>query len=84
MSDKDQKSYLFDKPENVKRLLNGFYAICILLVIADFIIYRHTTMEWENIPAFYAIYGFVACVLLVVVAKKMRTIVMRKEDYYDE
>jgi len=84
MSDKDQKKYLFDKPGNVKRLLNGFYVVCILLVIADFIIYRHTTMEWENIPAFYAIYGFVACVLLVVLAKKMRTVVMRKEDYYDE
>lgn len=84
MSEKDQKLYLFDKPENVKRLLNGFYVICIILVIADFIIHRHTTMAWENIPAFYAIYGFVACVLLVVLAKNMRKVVMRKEDYYDE
>ena len=84
MSDKDQKIYLFDKPENVKRLLNGFYVVCVILVIADFIIHRHTTMEWEKIPAFYAMYGFVACVLLVVLAKIMRKILMRKEDYYDE
>ena len=84
MSDKDQKTYLFDKPENVNRLLNGFYVVCAILVIADFIIHRHITMKWENIPAFYAIYGFVACVLLVILAKKMRKIVMRKEDYYDE
>ena len=84
MADKDQKTYLFDKPENVKRLLNGFYVFCIILIIADFIIHRHTTMAWENIPAFYAIYGFVACVLLVVIAKMMRKVVMRKEGYYDE
>ena len=24
----DEKVYLFDKPKNVSRLLNGFYAIC--------------------------------------------------------
>ena len=84
MSEKDQKSYLFDKPENVKRLFKGFYTICIALIIADFIIHRHTTMAWEKIPAFYAIYGFVACVLLVIIAKMMRKVVMRKENYYDE
>ena len=84
MADENQKTYLFDKPENVSRLLNGFYAICVILVIADFIFHRHIGFGWEEIPAFYAIYGFVACVVLVVIAKKMRKIVMRKEDYYDE
>lgn len=84
MSAKDQKAHLFDKPENVKRLLKGLYVICIILVIVDFIIHRHTTMGWEKIPAFYAIYGFVACVVLVVIAKRMRKVVIRKENYYDE
>jgi len=31
---------------------------------------------------FYALYGFVACVLLVLLAKEMRKLVMRNEDYY--
>ncbi len=84
MSEPDQKTHLFDNPRNVERLLRGLYAICILLVIADFIIHRHTTMAWEKIPAFYAIYGFTACVVLVIVAKLMRKVVMRKENYYDE
>lgn len=84
MSETDKKTHIFDNPRNVERLLKGFYAICILLIIADFVIHRHTTMGWEKIPAFYAIYGFAACVLLVVVAKMIRKVVMRKEDYYDE
>jgi len=84
MSKKANDTHIFDNPRNVERLLYGFYAICIILVAADFIIHRHITMEWEKIPAFYAIYGFIACVLLVIVAKLMRKVLMRKENYYDE
>ncbi len=84
MAEKNQKTYLFDKPRNVKRLLNGFYIICVLLVIADFILHRHIELAWEKIPAFYAIYGFIACVVLVLIAKQMRKVLMRRENYYDE
>ena len=80
---KDEKTYLFDNPRNVSRLLSGFYIVCGILFVADFIVHRHTVHPWESVPGFYAIYGFVACVLLVVVAKEMRKLLMRKEDYYD-
>ena len=79
----DEKTYLFDKPRNVSRLLLGFYVICGGLFLADFIAHRHTAHPWEGIPGFYAIYGFVACVVLVLIAKEMRKVLMRKEDYYD-
>ncbi len=84
MSEQDQKQYFFDKPENVTRLLRGFYAICLILLAADFVVHRHIYLVWEKIPVFYALYGFVACVLLVVLAKQMRKVIMRKEDYYDD
>jgi hypothetical protein len=84
MSDENEKTHIFDKQENVDRLLKGFYVICVLLALADFVVHRHTGFDWEKIPAFYAIYGFVACVLLVLIAKQMRKVLMRKEDYYDE
>lgn len=74
----------FDKPKNVKIILNVFYAICVVLVILDFVIHRHIYLSFEEIPAFYAIYGFVACVVLVVLAKLMRLVLMRDEHYYDE
>ncbi len=84
MSDEKEKIHIFDRQENVDRLLKGFYAICILLVLVDFVVHRHIGFNWEKIPAFYAIYGFVACVLLVLIAKKIRNVVMRTEDYYDD
>jgi len=81
MAEKDDKKYFFDKPKNIRWMMRSFYAICILLVIADFII---IPLDGETVPAFYAIFGFVACVVLVVLAKAMRKVVMRQEDYYDE
>lgn len=83
MSEQEEKGY-FDKPENIQKMLKVFYVLCGLLVIIDFIVHRHIYHDWENIPAFYAIYGFVGCVVLVVIAKKMRNFLMRGEDYYDE
>jgi hypothetical protein len=39
---------------------------------------------WDAIPGFYAFYGFVGCILIVVVSKWFgKKIVFRDEDYYD-
>jgi cytochrome c oxidase subunit IV len=81
---KDGKQYYFDKPENVQKILRVFYVICGLLFAADFVIHRHVYHSWENLPGFYAIYGFVACVVLVLIAVEMRKVLMRSEDYYED
>ena len=78
----NEKKYLFDDPNNIKRLLHIFYACCVVLVILDFVIHRHIYHSWENVWAFYPIYGFVGCVVLVVIATWMRTFLMREESYY--
>jgi len=79
----NEKSYLFDNPRNVSYLIRGLYIICALLFIADFIVHRHTVHPWEGFLGFYAIYGLVACVILVLISTEIRKVVMRKEDYYD-
>ncbi len=83
MQQRDEKQYLFDKQANVDRLLRGFYILCGILFALDFVVHRHVYLDWERLPGFYAIFGFVACVLLVLIAKEMRKVLMRKEDYYD-
>ena len=79
----DEKVYFFDKAENVDRFLMVFYVVCGVLLLLDFIVHRHTMHDWEKLPGFYAIFGFVAFVMLVIVSKLMRKLLMRKEDYYD-
>ena len=67
----------------VKRLLRVFFVISALLFLVDFFIDRKIHQPAERIPGFYALYGFVGCVVLVLVAKELRKVVMRPEDYYD-
>jgi hypothetical protein len=38
----------------------------------------------EELPAFYAFYGFAALVGVVVLAKSLRQLVGRSEDYYQQ
>ena len=79
----DDKEYYLDKPENIQRLLKVFYVICVLLFVADFFVDRHTKIALEEFPAFYAVFGFVAFVVLVIGSIALRKLIMRKEDYYD-
>ena len=81
---KKKKTHFFDKKENIKKILYVFYALCALLFAADFVIHRHIYHSWEELPGFYAIFGFVACVVLVLLATQMRKLLMRGEDYYEK
>lgn len=82
MAEKD-KRHMFDNPRNVRRVVYALFAICALTFAGDFFVERHVDHPWEVLFGFYAVYGFVACVLLVLVAKEMRKVLMRKEDHYD-
>jgi hypothetical protein len=79
----DERQHIFDNPKNVDRLVNIFYVCCVILFLLDFPIHRHISHPWEVIPGFHALYGFAACWILVVIAKQMRRVLMRDEDYYD-
>ncbi|MDX9708133.1 MAG: hypothetical protein RBT64_01145 [Trichloromonas sp.] len=81
---REEKPGIFDNPRNVQRLLQGFYSCVVILLLVDLFYHKHALFPWEEKFGFYAIYGFVACVILVLVAKYiLRPLVMRKEDYYD-
>jgi membrane protein YdbS with pleckstrin-like domain len=78
------KTHIFDKQENINRLLRIFFAVLVVLLAIEFFVHKHAYFPWEEWPEFYAIFGFVACVILVLVAKYvLRPLVKRKEDYYD-
>jgi hypothetical protein len=72
-----------DRPANRRLIRRILYAACALLVAADFVVSRHIYTAVERVPAFYALYGFVALVGVVLAAKGLRLLVKRDEEYYD-
>jgi hypothetical protein len=67
---------------SVRRVLYTLYTCCAALLVIDFLYHRHSVHPWESGWGFYAVYGFVGCVLLVLIAKLLRKLVKRPEDYY--
>lgn len=80
---KTERVYWLDHKRNVDKIFYGLVAVCIALFSADFFYHKHVNFPFENWPGFFAWYGFTCCVALVLLAKQMRKIVMRREDYYD-
>lgn len=80
---KDEKPHIFDNPRNVRRVIHALIGACVLSILAQLFIPIHAEHSWEALFGFYGIYGFVACVLLVLIAKELRKVLMRSEDYYD-
>ena len=69
-----------------KKVFKGVVYVAMgLLVIADFIIPKHHAIfPWDEIPGFSAVYGFISCVVIIVVSKFIGKVWLQKsEDYYD-
>lgn len=79
----NEKPRWLDKSENVKKLYLTVWAIGIVLLVLDLVIHRHAETRFDDWFGFYCIFGFVACVSLVITAKALRRILMRPEDYYE-
>ena len=79
----EEKKYWLDDHGNIKKVIITLFVVCGLLFIADFFYHKHSYFAAEDFFGFYAIFGFVVCVALVLAAKWMRALLMRPEDYYD-
>jgi hypothetical protein len=85
-----EKLHIWDDPRNVRTLIRGFFVLAGLVFLLDIwflFVHKHASFEHGELPietwfGFYSVYGFVSCVLLVVVAKQLRRILMRDENYY--
>lgn len=80
---KSGRTYWLDRPENVAKLYYGVWILGAVLVALDFAVHRHDDIAFAETIGFYALYGFVACVLLVITAKGLRVLLKRPEDYYE-
>ena len=78
-----EKRYWLDEPRNVSKLVLALIVVCAGLFFADGFYEKHGEVAVEYLFGFYGIFGFAGSIALVLVAKWLRTVVMRPEDYYD-
>ena len=81
--DPNENAYWLDDRSNVDFLVRVFYVVCAVLVLIDVFVDKHGPFSVVHWFGFYGWFGFIACVTLVLVAKQLRRVVMRPEDYYD-
>jgi hypothetical protein len=71
-----------------KDLFHAFYICLFACVVAELCVllflHPHVTFWWEEIPGFNAIYGFISCAILILVAKALGHWLKKEEDYYEE
>lgn len=78
------KSHWLDEPRHVKLLWRIFLAVLVLIVAVGALIPLHPHFEIESTFGFYAWFGFLACGVMIVVAKAMALLLRRPDTYYRE
>lgn len=73
----------FDSKRAGDRAIQILVTVCMLLVAGDFFYDKHGHYAAEEWLGFYALYGALSIVGIVLLARVLRRIVMRDEDYYD-
>jgi hypothetical protein len=74
-------------PANSRTLKRLSYLALVLVVVADFLVHReHAIYFWDKLPGWGALYGFISCVVIILVSKFLghQGGIMQGEDYYDD
>ncbi len=79
----NEKRYWLDQPGNVKKVVWTLWGICGVLLVADLVYQKHAVYDWEALPFFFPVFGFLAGTVIVLGAKELRKVIKRDEDYYD-
>jgi len=93
----DERPRWLDDMANVRKVYLSLWGVCAALLVGGQALLvwarrhdaahaaeagSHAGFAFESWPGFYAFFGFVACVALVLAAKELRKLVMRPESYY--
>lgn len=75
--------FLVRKARTLRWIMIG---ILVMLVVLDVLIpAKYERFPWDGIGGFGAVYGFVSCVLIIVVSKALGyALLYRDENYYDD
>jgi len=83
MTDRDESHWL-TRPATIKKLWWIFSGILALTVLAQLVWYVKGYFTVDGWFGFGAVYGFVSCLIMVLVAKGLGFVLKRPNDYYAE
>jgi hypothetical protein len=72
------------RPRTIRRLWQAFIAVLALTVLAEIAIEAHPHFAVERLFGFNALYGFLACAVLILVAKGIGIVLKRPDTSYDD
>jgi drug/metabolite transporter (DMT)-like permease len=76
--------FLRNRLKTVVRVCFGLLAL-LILVDAFLVDKEHAHTAVEHVPAFWAVFGFLGCVIIILASKWFgHAGIMTREDYYDE
>ena len=74
----------FTKTKHANKIFLGLALLCFVLFLSDFTYNKHGHFHIEEIPGFYGAYGFFMFTALILVAKALRLLIKRPENYYGD
>jgi hypothetical protein len=72
------------RPRTIRRVWQAFVAVLALTVVAELAIEAHPHFAVERLFGFGALYGFLACAALILLAKGIGLVLKRPDTYYDD
>lgn len=78
------REHWLTRPRTLRRLWAAFIAVLALTVLAGLAVDTHPHFDVERLFGFNALYGFLACAALIVLAKALGLLLKRRDTYYDD
>jgi len=72
------------RPRTIRGLWIGFAVALALLVLADVLIHPQAVFGVDGTFAFYAWYGLLTCLAMVLFAKGLGVVLKRPDTFYDD
>lgn len=79
----EQRHWLY-RPATIARLCAWGVGALLVTVIAELFVTLYEHFAFTGWFGFHAVFGFVSCVLMVVVARGFARVVKRRADYYED
>lgn len=82
MPDQNDNSHWLTRPDTIKKLWWGGSALLALTVLAQLVLKVKGYFEVDGWFAFGAVFGFLSCLAMVLLAKGLAYLLKRPEDFY--